>query len=202
MPLAISRIAGEIHPRDSFILFAAGHGVSSKGRFYLIPHDYNSAATSLRDGAIGQDALHTALREYSRRWLLKHPTPLDFFNTVEDVAGRDLDWFWHPWWYETAVMDQAIADVEISPGAAGETVVVTVEDRGDAPMPVLLAVTLEDGDVRRLTVPVDVWLEGARRHRVELEVPGRVARVDLDPDDVLLDVDRTNDAWVRSTQQR
>lgn len=54
---AISRIAGEIHPRDSFILFAAGHGVSSKGRFYLIPHDYNSAATSLRDGAIGQDAL-------------------------------------------------------------------------------------------------------------------------------------------------
>ena len=151
---------------------------------------------------IGQDALHTALREYSRRWLLKHPTPLDFFNTVEDVAGRDLDWFWHPWWYETAVLDQAIADVTITPAASGETVAITVEDRGDAPMPVLLAITLEDGQVRRETVPVDVWLRGARRHRVELQVPGRVTRVEIDPEDVLLDVDRTNDVWVRSGEQR
>lgn len=151
---------------------------------------------------IGPDALRVALREYSRRWLLKHPTPLDFFNTVEDVAGRDLDWFWHPWWYETAVLDQAIADVEIVPAAEGERVAITVEDRGDAPMPVLLAVTLENGETRRVTVPVDVWLEGARRHRVELSVPGRVQRVEIDPEDVLLDVDRTNDAWVRGAQQR
>src|SRR5690606_36617086 len=151
---------------------------------------------------IGSDTLHMALREYSRRWLLKHPAPLDFFNTVEDVAGRDLDWFWHPWWYETAVLDQAIADVEITPGAEGDTVASTIEDRGDAPMPVLLALTLESGETRRVTVPVDVWLEGTRRHRVELSVPGRVARIELDPEEVLLDVDRADDVWVRGTQQR
>src|SRR5690606_28937506 len=114
---------------------------------------------------IGPETPPVAPREYSRRWLLKHSAELDFFNTVEDVAGRDLDWFWHPWWYETAVHDQAIADVAITPGAAGETVVITVEDRGDAPMPVLLVVTLESGEARRVAVPVDVWLEGARRHR-------------------------------------
>ncbi|MFO7262089.1 MAG: hypothetical protein DIU52_013105, partial [bacterium] len=109
---------------------------------------------------------------------------------------------WHPWWYETAVLDQAIADVEISPAAGGERVVITVEDRGDAPMPVLLAVTLEGGETRRVTVPVDVWLAGARRHRIELEVPGRVTRVEIDPEDVLLDVDRTNDVWVRGAESR
>ena len=151
---------------------------------------------------IGPDALRVALREYSRRWLLKHPTALDFFNTVEDVVGRDLDWFWHPWWYETVVLDQAIAGVEVVPAAEGETVVITVEDRGDAPMPVLLAVTLESGEARRVTVPVDVWLAGARRHRVELDVPGRVERVEIDPEDVFPDVDRTNDLWVRGRGQR
>src|SRR5690606_2968770 len=125
-----------------------------------------------------------------------------FFNTVEDVAGRDLDWFWHPWWYETAVLDQAIADVAITPGAAGETVVITVEDRGDAPMPVLLVVTLESGEARRVTVPVDVWLEGAGRHSVALEGRGRVTRVERGREAVLLDVDRTRDVWVRGAQQR
>ncbi len=151
---------------------------------------------------VGDRQLHAALRVYADRWMLKHPSPWDLFHTIEDVVGRDLDWFWHPWWYETAVLDQAIADVAITPGAAGETVVITVEDRGDAPMPVLLVVTLESGEARRVTVPVDVWLEGARRHRVELEVPDRVTRVEIDPEDVLLDVDRTNDVFAWGAQQR
>jgi uncharacterized caspase-like protein len=53
----VDRIAADIHPRDTFILFAAGHGVSSNGRFYLIPQNYRSGAASLADGAIGQDQL-------------------------------------------------------------------------------------------------------------------------------------------------
>jgi WD40 repeat protein len=53
----IDRIAADIHPRDTFILFASGHGTSSNGRFYLIPQDYQSGSASLADGAIGQDQL-------------------------------------------------------------------------------------------------------------------------------------------------
>jgi WD40 repeat protein len=55
------RIAGNIHPRDTFILFASGHGTSSHGRFYLIPQDYRSGSASLSDGAIGQDQLQNWL---------------------------------------------------------------------------------------------------------------------------------------------
>src|SRR5690606_32041913 len=122
--------------------------------------------------------------------------------TVEDVAGRDLDWFWHPWWYETVVLDQAIAEVEVAPAVEGETVTVTVEDRGEAPMPALLAITLAGGETRRVTIPVDVWLAGARRHREVLQVPGRVERVEIDPEDVFPDVDRTNNVWRRGRPQR
>jgi hypothetical protein len=53
----IARISSEIHPRDSFILFAAGHGTSDKGRFYFIPQDYQSGPGNLERGAIGQDRL-------------------------------------------------------------------------------------------------------------------------------------------------
>lgn len=98
---------------------------------------------------IGEETLRRALETYTERWLLKHPYPLDFFNTVEEVAGQDLDWFWRPWWYETAHLDQAIVDVAIEPTEGGERVVVTVEDQGGAPMPVELVVTTADGVTRR-----------------------------------------------------
>jgi WD40 repeat protein len=53
----VRRIADDIQPRDTFILFASGHATSSQGRFYLIPQDYRSGSASLADGAIGQDQL-------------------------------------------------------------------------------------------------------------------------------------------------
>jgi len=146
---------------------------------------------------VGEDTLRAALREYARRWRFRHPMALDFFHTVESVAGRDLDWFWHPWWYETATLDQAIVDVAVEPAGAGERVAVVVEDQGEAPMPVRLAITLAGGETRRVVVPVDVWLRGARRHREVLEVPGRVERVAIDPEERFPDADPRDNVWRR-----
>ena len=78
-----------------------------------------------------------AYRTYGLRWQYKHPTPYDFFNSFNALGGQDLSWFWRTWWYETWTLDQAIASV--SP--AGGKLVVTIEDRGLAPMPVRLAIT-------------------------------------------------------------
>jgi len=161
---------------------------------------YSKTAVLLRalGGVIGEDVVNQALREYADRWLLKHPYALDFFNTVESVAGRDLDWFWHPWWYETAVLDQAIVAVGVESVGGGERVAVTIEDQGEAPMPVDLVLTTEAGEVRRVVVPVDVWLAGARRHTEVVEVPGRVTRVAIDPDRTFPDVDRSDNVWERA----
>ena len=160
---------------------------------------YSKTAVLLRalGGVIGEETLRRALETYTERWLLKHPYPLDFFNTVEEVAGQDLDWFWRPWWYETAHLDQAIVDVAIEPTEGGERVVVTVEDQGGVPMPVELVVTTADGVTQEAVIPVDVWLRGARRARATLTVPGRVAVVAIDPDLTFPDADRSDNEWRR-----
>lgn len=160
---------------------------------------YWKPATLLRalEAVIGRDAVWESLRSYAESWIYRHPAPLDFFNTVEAVAGRDLDWLWHPFWYETAYLDQAVGAVETSEAGGARRARVTVADLGSAPMPVDLVITLSDGETVRETVPVDVWLEGARRHTVEVELPGdrSVTRVDIDPEEDFPDVDRENNGW-------
>ena len=142
-------------------------------------------------GVLGEDTFQRALREYGDRWRYRHPTPYDFFSTFEDVAGRNLDWFWTPWFFETWTLDQAIADVAVQ----GDSVAITIEDRGLVPMPVRLSITRQGAQPDTLTVPVDVWLDGARRHTVTVPARGGVSRVEIDAAEAFPDVDRTNQRW-------
>src|SRR5690606_14612084 len=154
---------------------------------------YSKTAVLMRAlaGVIGEETLRRALEMYTERWLLRHPYPQDFFNTVEDVAGRDLDWFWLPWWLGVEYLDQAIVDVAIESTAdGGEQAVVTIESQGGVAMPVELVVTTTEGATRMVVIPVDVWLSGARRTTATVTVPGRVAVVSIDPDQTFPDVDR------------
>ncbi|HEY0779175.1 MAG TPA: hypothetical protein VGD56_14490, partial [Gemmatirosa sp.] len=72
---------------------------------------------------------------------------------------------------------------------------IRIEDRGLAPMPVMLAVTRTGGAVERMTVPVDVWLGGARRHIVRVAAAPAITRVVIDPDGLFPDIDRGNQIW-------
>lgn len=157
---------------------------------------YSKPATLLRalEAVIGRDAVWESLRTYARSWIYRHPQPHDFFNTVEEVSGRDLDWFWYPWWYETATLDQAIAEVRTVEDGGIDVV---VRDLGEAPMPIDLAVTLSDGGTIRGSAPVDVWLSGAREHTVHIPIPEGVVveSVEIDPESDFPDVDRDNNVW-------
>src|SRR5690606_19336170 len=106
---------------------------------------------------MGEEGVHRGLREYTTRWRLRHPSPYDFFNVMEDVHGTDLDWFWSPWFFDTAVLDYALAGVSVESATSGERVSITIEDRGEAPMPVPVVVTLADGSTRDVIVPVQPW---------------------------------------------
>jgi hypothetical protein len=160
---------------------------------------YAKMATNLAAlrSLLGDTLFLRAYREYGRRWRGKHPQPYDFWNSVEDVAGRDLDWFWRSWWFETWTLDQAVAGVRPTGGAGGGQgeIEITVEDRGLAPMPARLAITRDDGSVERLEIPVDVWLAGARRHAIRVPAGRAVTRVELDPEHRFPDADRSNDVW-------
>jgi len=70
-----------------------------------------AALTVLRETIMGRELFDYAFKEYSRRWMFKRPTPSDFFRTMEDASGVDLDWFWRGWFYSTDHVDVAITDL-------------------------------------------------------------------------------------------
>ena len=65
----------------------------------------------LREFIMGRELFDFAFKEYSRRWKFKRPTPADFFRTMEDASGVDLDWFFRGWFYTTDHLDVAINDI-------------------------------------------------------------------------------------------
>lgn len=155
---------------------------------------YNKPAVMLHAlrGVLGEETFFEAYRTYAERWAYKHPTPYDFFNTFEEAAGEDLDWFWRPALYETWTMDQAIAGVE---HRSDSSAAITIEDEGRFPLPVLLRITYADGSVQEQRVPVDAWLSGERTATVQASGSGAVTRVEIDPEQYMPDVDRSDNVW-------
>jgi hypothetical protein len=141
---------------------------------------------------LGDAVFDRAMRTYATEWLLKHPTPWDFFATFERVSGRDLDWFFYPAWFETGVLDQAIVAVEPVEGGVN----VVVRDLGDLPMPTTVAVTTEGGTMVESDIPLETWTrEGRRTATVALPTSARVTRVEIDPRRLFPDADRSNNVW-------
>ena len=76
---------------------------------------YSKPATGLnilRETVMGHDLFDYSFREYANRWMFKHPTPEDFFRTMEDASAIDLDWFWRGWFYTTDYTDIGIKEVK------------------------------------------------------------------------------------------
>ena len=71
-----------------------------------------AALTVLRETVMGRELFDYAFKEYARRWAFKHPTPQDFFRTMEDASGVDLDWFWKGWFYGVEPVDLSLDNVE------------------------------------------------------------------------------------------
>jgi hypothetical protein len=67
-----------------------------------------AALIVLRETVLGRELFDFAFREYAQRWKFKRPTPADFFRTMEDASGTDLDWFWRGWFYTTDHVDVSV----------------------------------------------------------------------------------------------
>ncbi|HEU4699977.1 MAG TPA: M1 family metallopeptidase [Gemmatimonadales bacterium] len=149
----------------------------------------------LRDVIIGPERFDGAMREYARRWAYKHPTPADWFRTIEDVTGEDLAWFWRGWFYTTATLDQAVEGVQQKTDSAGRLRnEIVLRTAGGLVMPVRVQVTFDDGSVEKLALPVEVWF-GGDRYVALVPGPKKVTGVVLDPDNVMPDVNRDNNRW-------
>jgi hypothetical protein len=81
------------------------------------PNAYTKPATALnilRETVMGRKLFDFAFKEYARRWEFKHPTPADFFRTMEDASGENLDWFWRGWFYGIDPVDISLDSVKVA----------------------------------------------------------------------------------------
>ena len=148
--------------------------------------------TVLRDAVLGRETFQRAMREYVRRWAFKHPQPADFFRTIENVAGKDLDWFWREWVYTTARLDQAVDSV----GTRGDTTLVYLSNRAQMVLPLTLELRYADGTRETRAYPIEMWNLGSR-FTARVASGKQVVGATVDPKLVYPDSDRGNNSWGR-----
>ncbi len=185
LQIAGTDLEGEMMRWSDFHYPGPAYGVAS----YPKPA---SVLAALR-GVLGNDLFLEAHHELIERWKYKHPYPWDIFNTIEDVAGRDLSWFWRAWYYETWTLDQAVADVF----SDNNRQTIVIEDRGDVPMPVLLEITFANGETIERKVAVDHWLQGHRTKELIIDSDSQIVRIEIDPENHFPDVNPSNNIWER-----
>ncbi|HEY4102206.1 MAG TPA: M1 family metallopeptidase [Gemmatimonadales bacterium] len=150
----------------------------------------------LRQEILGPATFDDAFRTYVKRWAFKHPTPADFFRTMEDVSGRRLDWFWREWFIENARFDQAIDTVAIRQSGDTSQVAVMYGNRMRGVLPIHVRFTFADSSKQDFTYPAEVWSTNTSHYVREYAFVGKkVAKIELDPDHLLVDVERTNNSW-------
>jgi hypothetical protein len=161
---------------------------------------YNKPATGLyllRHQITDSVRFDAAFREYTRRWAFKHPTPADFFRSMEDGIGEDLSWFWRGWFYRTDVVDQAADSVRTRRDSAGVTTTgIFLSSLGGLPMPVDLRLGFADGPTENVRLPIEIWYGGSRFVYVR-QFPSELIKVEIDPDKNFPDVRRGNNVWLK-----
>ena len=152
---------------------------------------------SLRDVVLGPERFDAAFREYINRWAYKHPTPWDFFRTIENVAGEDLDWFWRGWVLNTWKIDQAVKGVKYVKDKPENGADITIENLEKLPMPVTVLVKESNGKEHRINLPVEIWQRGAQ-WTFSVPTTSEIKEVILDPDNKLPDWNRANNDWKKA----
>ncbi|MFZ9387141.1 MAG: M1 family metallopeptidase [Chitinophagaceae bacterium] len=150
--------------------------------------------TVLRDNVLGKERFNAALREYINRWAFKHPTPWDFFHTIENVSGEDLSWFWRAWVLNAWKLDQSVKNVKYIKDDPSNGAEIAIENKEKMAMPVSVLVKELNGQEHKINLPVEVWQRGAIWN---FSVPStsEIKEVILDPEKKLPDWNRDNNSW-------
>ncbi len=186
--LALSRVVLEENDFDNRKAMLKSSVQSDLGRLSNVPLITSSEYTSndnygslaynnghlvylLLHDLLGEEVFVACLQAYIKRWAYKSPTPYDFFFTFEEVSGKDLSWFWNPWFFEFGYPDLGLTEVQEG--------MITVKKLGNKPVPVELSIFYADGTHEKIKKSITVWETG----RTELQI--KTERKEL-PEKVLL----------------
>ncbi len=169
------------------------------------------ALTILRDTVIGPENFDFALKVYANRWKFKRPEPADFFRSMEDASGVDLDWFWRGWFFSIDSVNQTLHAVSRVPleseayqpkNDLQQELIdegkhwYTIEINSDGiPMPVCLELTMVDGEKQLIRLPVEVWRKNAQRVSRLVSCETELKSVKLDPFNEIGDANRDDNDW-------
>ena len=161
---------------------------------FLAYYKPGAGLTMLRENILGEEKFDKAFREYIKRWAFKHPTPEDFFRTMENVSGEDLSYFWRGWFENKWKIDQAVKSVKYKNNDFKQGALIKVENIGQLPMPVNAEITYKDGSKETVKLPVEIW---KRNTEWTFEVPStkEITSVKLDPKGTLPDANPSNNTF-------
>ena len=148
----------------------------------------------LAEAVVGEERMNLALREYIRRWAFKHPTPFDFFHTVEDVVGEDLGWFWKSWYFENYKIDQSIKNAKYINNQASNGISITLENLEQMPMPVEMEIKEKGKETKYINLPVDIWAK-TKEWTFNYPSTGEIESIKLNPKGILVDFNTKNNIW-------
>ena len=144
----------------------------------------------LREEILGEKRFDEAWSDYIHRWAFKSPRPADFYRTMEDSGGMDLQWFFRGFFEEPMQLDQGISDVEQHNGHVS----VTFENVEDWVCPVDVQITCIDGTVHNFKLPVTVWA-WSMQHKQSFDLESEVLTIVIDPDNAYPDINRQNNSY-------
>jgi peptidase M1-like protein len=139
---------------------------------------------------LGDAVFKKALHGYIDRWHGKHPTPWDFFNSFNDVSGRNLDWFWNDWYFSNGYIDLAIRGVTKS----GNGYSLVIDNIGGMDAPVDVRVQYSDGSTDTIHETPAIWEANQKQATVRIATRKPVRALDLDGG-IWMDADTTNNHW-------
>ncbi len=190
---------------------------------------YGKPATALwilRETIMGKELFDHAFKTYSKRWKFKHPTPADFFRSMEDASAMDLDWFWRGWFYTTDVTDIGIKGVKKYQTKSKRNSIKFIEDKtkglefekkdakskyhyeitynkpGGLVMPIIVEFTFKDGTRERKTYPAQIWRYNDKEITKVFSSNKEVTNIALDPDLETADVDITNNNFPKKDNSK
>jgi len=148
----------------------------------------------LRNTVLGHDRFDYAFNEYIKHWAFKHPLPYDFFRTMNDASGEDLNWFWKSWFFTTWKIDQAVQAVDYVKNDPTQGAIITLVNKEKMAMPVDLLITMENGSTETLHLPVNIWQRGGV-WKFKYPSTSAIKSIVLDPGHELPDIDLKNNVW-------
>jgi hypothetical protein len=139
---------------------------------------------------LGDDLFKKCLHAYMDRWHGKHPLPWDFFFTFNNVAGKNLNWFWNNWFFSNNYIDLVLKTA----GKTSKGYSVTIQNAGGMAAPVNVVVTYTDGTKETFHQTPAIWEKNQKEAVINIVVKKEVQSIALDGG-IFVDSDKTNNEW-------